>query len=123
MKKQMTIIFNDSPSENDDILPHGLAIGITSTETKSQSEKPIYPNAQITNATSMLLIMIFVITHKLSGEALKDLLALIDLHCLIPHALIQSLYKFKKYFSILKHPIKRHHYSPGCCLPIDIPSA
>ena len=122
MKKQMTIIFNDSPSENDDILPHGLDIGITSTETKSQSEKPIYPNARITNATSMLLIMIFVITHKLSGEALKDL-ALIDLHCLIPHALIQSLYNFKKYFSMLKHPIKRHHYSPGCCLPIDIPIA
>ena len=88
------------------MLAHGLDTGITDTQTESQSGKLIYPNARITNAASMLLIMTFAVIHKLSGEALKDLLALIDMHCSIPHALIQSLYKLKKYFSMLKHPIK-----------------
>ena len=115
--------FDDSPiySENcnDEILEHGLDTGITDTQIESESEKLIYPNARITNATSMLLIMTFAVTHKLSGEALKDLLTLIDMHCLIPHALIQSLYKFKKYFDMLKHPINKHHYCPSCCMPID----
>ena len=114
--------FSDYPSENsnDEMLAHGLDTGITDTQTESQSGKLIYPNARITNAASMLLIMTFAVIHKLSGEALKDLLALIDMHCSIPHALIQSLYKFKKYFSMLKHPIKRHHYCPSCCMPIDM---
>ena len=102
------------------MMKHGLDTGITDTQIESQSEKLIYPNARITNATSMLLIMTFAVTHKLSGEALKDLLTLIDMHCLIPHALIQSLYKFKKYFDMLKHPINKHHYCPSCCMPIDM---
>ena len=29
------------------------------------------------------------------------------------------LYKFKKYFGMLKHPIKKHHYCPNCMIPID----
>ena len=53
-------------------------------------------------AISMLLIMTFAVVHKLSGEALKDLLSLIDMHCLVSHGLIQSLYKFKKYFGMIK---------------------
>lgn len=114
-------LFDDPTGENcnDEILEHGLDIGITDTQIESQSKKLIYPNARITNATSMLLIMTFAVIHKLSGEAIKDLLTLIDMHCLIPHALIQSLYKFKKYFGMLKHPIKKHHYCPSCIIPID----
>lgn len=107
-------------NDNDEILAHGLDMGITDTQIESQNDKLIYPNARITNATSMLLIMTFAVIHKLSGEALKDLLTLIDMHCLIPHGLIQSLYKFKKYFSMLKHPIKRHHYCSSCCMPVDL---
>lgn len=61
------------------------------TQALSDNEKPIYLNARITNAVSILLIMTYAVTHKLSGEALKDLLSLIDIHCLVPHALIQSL--------------------------------
>ena len=115
------LAFDSTPVENcnNEALEHGLDMGITVTPIESQSEKLIYPNARITNATSMLLIMTFAVIHKLSGEALKDLLTFIDMHCLIPHALIQSLYKFKKYFGMLKHPIKKHHYCPNYIIPID----
>ena len=86
----------------------------------SSNDHLIYPHARISNAASMLLIMTFAITHQLSGSALRDLLSLIDIHCLKPHTLIQSLYKFKKYFEFLSNPIKRHHFCTKCCLPLDL---
>lgn len=86
--------------------------GVDYTEGSTSTDKLIYPNARITNTVSMLLIMTFVMTHKLSGAALKDLLSLIDIHCLIPNPLIKSLYKFKQFFKLLQHPFKIHHY---CC--------
>ena len=97
----------------------GLEVTDESLQVTADIEKPIYPNARITNAASILLIMTFAVVHKLSGEALKDLLSLINMHCLVPHILIQSLYKFKKYFNMLKNPVKKHHYCPNCCMLID----
>lgn len=61
----------------------------------SLSSNLIYPNARISNVVSMLLIMTFAITNKLSGSALQGLLSLIDLHCIVPYWLIKSLYTFK----------------------------
>ena len=59
-----------SEDDNDEILPHGIDMGIADTQQiESQSDKLIYPNARITNATSMLLIMTFAVIHKLSGNA------------------------------------------------------
>lgn len=86
----------------------------------TEDEKLIYPNARITNAVSMLLIMSFAITHQLTGAALKDLLSLIDIHCLVPNPLIKSLYKFKQYFLSLKNPLKKHYYCPKCTITVTI---
>jgi len=97
----------------------GLEVDNESLLVPADHDSPIYPNARLTNSASMLLIMTFAVVHKLSGEALKDLLSLIDLHCLFPHALIQSLHKFKKYFNMLKNPITKHHYCPNCCSHLD----
>ena len=80
--------------------------------------KPIYPNARVTNAVSMLLIMTFAITHQLSRAALKDLLSLIDIHCLKPSHLMKLVYKFKQYFKSLKNPLKKHYYCPRCTITI-----
>ena len=72
----------------------------------SLSSSSIYPGVMISNAVSMLLIMTFTITNKLSGSALQDLLSLIDMHCMVPHRLIKSLYTFKQYFKALKIHLK-----------------
>ena len=84
----------------------------------SLSSSSIYPGARISNAVSMLLIMTFTITNKLSGSALQDLLSLIDMHCMVPHQLIKSLYTFKQYFKALKNPLKKHYYCSQCCLSV-----
>ena len=78
--------------------------------TESVDDSPIYPNARITNAVSMLLIMTFALNHKLSGVAIRDLLSLINIHCLVPNPLLQSLFKFKQYFQSLKNPLKKHYF-------------
>ena len=83
----------------------------------TEDEKLIYPNARITNAVSMLLIMSVAVAHQLTGAALKDLLSLIDIHCSVPNPLIKSLYKFKQYFVSLKNPLKKHSIVLNALLP------
>ena len=112
----------DDTSECQDFVAsfEGLeSAGIDCTEGSTSTDKLIYPNARISNAVSMLLIMTFAMTHKLSGAALKDLLSLIDIHCLIPNPLIQSLYKFKQFFKLLQHPFKIHHYCFKCGMAVE----
>lgn len=88
-------------------------------DTTSLETDLIYPGARISNAIGMLLIMTFVMTHKITGAALKDLLSLIDIHCLMPHLLIQSLYKFKQYFSSLRTLLQHYYYCSQCSTPVS----
>ena len=87
--------------------------------TESVDDSPIYPNARITNAVSMLLIMTFALNHKLSGVAIRDLLSLINIHCLVPNPLLQSLFKFKQYFQSLKNPLNKHYFCSKCSISVN----
>ena len=91
--------------------------GVDFIEGAASADKLIYPKAQISITASMVLIMTFAMKHKLSESALKDLLSLIDIHCLIPNPLIQSLYKFKK---LLQHPFKIHRYCFNCGMAVEV---
>ena len=93
---------------------------VDSIEGTASADKLIYPNARISIIVSMILIMTFAMKYKLSGSALKDLLSLIDIHCLIPNPLIQSLYKFKQFFKLLQHPFKIHHYCFNCGMAVEV---
>jgi len=97
--------------------PLDPADGIQGAE--SGDDSPIYPNARITNAVSMLLIMTFALNHKLSGVAIRDLLSLIDIHCLVPNPLLKSLFKFTLYFQSLKNPLKNHYFCSKCSLSVN----
>jgi len=113
---------SDESEEEDTVVQEtGVNVeGLESTVTvENTADKLIYPNGRISNAASMLLIMTFAITHRISGVALKDLLSLIDVHCLIPNPLIQSLYKFKQFFDMIQHPLKTHHYCFKCGIYLE----
>ena len=47
--------------------------------------EPIYAGSSITVAMSMVLIMTFVMRHRLTGTALADLLSLVEIHRLVPN--------------------------------------
>ena len=40
----------------------------------------------------------------------RDLLSLVDMHCLVRNPLLKSLFKFKQYFQSLKSPLKKHYF-------------
>ena len=81
--------------------------------------KPLYPNAPLTVAESLLLIITFAIRHTLSGSALNDLLILISLHCISPNLCRKSLHQFQHFFCSIKNPLVYHRYCSYCFLLVD----
>ena len=52
--------------------------------------------------------------HHLSGVALADLLALIELHCCVPNLCMLSMKMICLFFSKLKSPLEFHYYCNLC---------
>ena len=40
------------------------------------------------------------------------------MHCLVPNALLKSLFKFKRYFQLLKSPLKKHYFGSKCSISL-----
>lgn len=83
-------------------------------QEKVSGDKPVYHGAPITVTESAVLILSFVMRHKLNGECLSDLLTLISLHCLTSNVFLNSVYKFKSFFSVLKSPLLIHRFCCSC---------
>ena len=85
-------------------------------KAKSMLNCLLYPGALITAGASLLIIFTFSMKHKLSGQALSDLLQLILLHCGSPlsTSAFNSLFEFKKYFQNITSPVKYHKYCSSC---------
>lgn len=80
----------------------------------SLGDQPLYTGASITLAASMILIISFAMRHALTGEALADLLVLLELHCLSPNLCSRNLRTFMNFFSSLKSPLEFHYYCEMC---------
>ena len=65
---------------------------------ESTDSKLLYEGATITVGISILLILTVTICHSLTGEALNDILCLINLHCLSPNLCPKSLFRLKRHF-------------------------
>ena len=59
---------------------------------------PLYPGASITVNVTMILLLAFAVRHKLTNEAISDLLYLINTICPKPNNTCKTLYNFKKFF-------------------------
>ena len=58
--------------------------------------------------------MTFAMRHHLSGVALADLLALIELHCCVPDLCLLSMKMIRLFFSKLKSPLEFRYYCNIC---------
>lgn len=85
----------------------------------SDENKPLYRNAPLTVAESLLLVVTFAIRYTLSGSALNDLLILISLHCIRPNFCRRSLHQFQHFFRSVKNPLVYHRYCSYCFLLVD----
>ncbi|KAH3841159.1 uncharacterized protein LOC127880246 [Dreissena polymorpha] len=86
----------------------------TSTEDVPLEDRPIYSGHSMTVGTSLLLILLYTITHEISGSQLSDLLVLIGLHCAEEHPGLKSLFHFKKHFAGFKSPLVKHYFCIHC---------
>ncbi|KAF4080213.1 hypothetical protein AMELA_G00167860, partial [Ameiurus melas] len=83
-------------------------------------DSPLYRNAPISVAESLLLIMPFANRHKITGKALSDLLTLITLHCPsdIQTECFQNLMKFQKFFDN-SSSLLLHKYCSTCLMSVE----
>ena len=85
----LTKILDNEIDQTAKLMDEELVSGAAAYESKERSEAdlsdPIFDGAQITLATSILLVMTFGIRCSLSGVAIADLLLLISLHCGVPN--------------------------------------
>jgi len=62
----------------------------------------------------MLLILTIAIRHNLNMSCLADIINVINLHCPTHGLKKNSIFKFKKFFSLKKFNIKKHYYCATC---------
>ena len=74
----------------------------------------LYDGSPIKVQESMVLVLTYAVRHKLSYEAITDLLSLLNLHCPQPNYISKSFWLFQKFFKNVSAPIERHYYCPLC---------
>ena len=77
-------------------------------------DDPLYAGAAITVGVAMTLIMAFIVRHKLTNEAISDLLFLIDHICPKPKRCCKLCTNLKKFFSFLVIPFNCCYYCSKC---------
>ena len=94
-----------------------LANEITNNESRlieHDQHELLYKEAMIKTSASSVLIMKYAMKHKLTREAIADLLQIVKLHCPSPNNIPSSLFHFKKQFKDFQYPIKYHYFCNTC---------
>ncbi|XP_062510906.1 uncharacterized protein LOC134186832 isoform X2 [Corticium candelabrum] len=79
-------------------------------------EDLLFPGCPLTKRSSSVLIMLFILQHKLSAQACKDLMQLISAHFPVGHRAMTSLYCLKSYLHKTCAPMKpmKAFVCPSC---------
>lgn len=86
-------------------------------DEKNDDDVPLYEGANVSKLGALIVIMLFSLRHKLSGQALIDLVKV--LRALLPdgHKFVTSAYLLKKYFAdLFGEPAPKKHSYCGNCL-------
>lgn len=100
-------------------------------------DPPVYPLCPLRLSESVLLIMTLAIRHKLTGEALADVIKLVDLHCIqgTQSSSVKTSRELKSYFVNPKQKVNliycnpcfdmlttERSVCPVCCKELNLPS-
>ena len=122
-------------TDNPYSLQYDLIVAKTETEEFKEEDKdneiaidepildqhePLYKEASITEAASNVLMMKYAMKHKLSWEAVADLLQIVKLHCPSPNNVPSTLFHFKKYFKDMQCPVQHHYFCSTCLSEISV---
>ncbi|XP_070174358.1 uncharacterized protein [Littorina saxatilis] len=106
-----------STSIPEEVISPSTPVGDTSDaddKKPTSVDELLYDGARLTVACSMLLIIAFVMRHGLTGQAMADLLALIEMHCVVPNLCRKTLKMFTEFFKEMSNPIEFHYYCSDC---------
>ena len=78
-------------------------------------DQPLFRGSSITVMKSMLLLLAILLHHNVTMTCLSDNITFSNFDCLCQDLKKNSLYKFRKFFSLGKNSyIKKHHYCTTC---------
>lgn len=72
------------------------------------ADQSLYKGSPLTVTHSMLLISTILIKHQLTMTCIGDIINVINLHCPNQDLKENSIFKFKKFFSLDNDNIKKH---------------
>ena len=98
---------SDSDTDEDNCSEHH-------TDHSFDANAKIYPGHHLDIKTSMLVIWLYAISFGISSTQLGHLLGLLNLHFLISHPALSSVYRFKKYLVGVKSSFKKHYFCSTC---------
>lgn len=111
---------SSTDSQTNEVHPDDIILSVNESESTVEDEDPhVYPSCPLRLSESVLLIMTLSIRHKLTGDALADVIKLIDLHCIPgPNSRsIKTLRELKSYFENSKEALDLFYYCKCCyCL-------
>lgn len=145
------IIYSDSDSEHGESLDitdleemsdieelisrHGNSSGESDSELEDTDEVedeeigeetdnvPLYENASVSKLAAHAIVHLFVMEHKLSNQALNDLIRMLSILLPEGHKFARSGYLLKKYFvNLFQEPLPKKHKYCGTCLDFIPPS-
>ena len=122
---------SDSSEESESDIEHSTSLSSDSEHEDEESDTvdekddnetsdddvPLYEGAKVSKLGAMIVVMLFALRHKLSGQALIDLVKV--LCALFPdsHKFVTSAYLLKKYFAdLFGEPAPKKHSYCGNCL-------
>ena len=101
-------------ADNNDDLPDEVRFTAEEQSFLSSSQAMVFQNCPLTVTSSLLLIKKYQMRHKLTQEALSDLLQLMRLHFPTPNLLPSSLYLFNKELPVLGNPLEYTYFCSRC---------
>ena len=69
-----------------------------------------HKDVEITTMCSRVILMKFVMKHRITQEALADLLQILQLHLPSPNNSPSTTYHFRKEFKDFQYPLIYHHF-------------
>ena len=100
--------------ENDWLAKEETLSNDNMTEGNFNGNDPICPGHPLSLQTSVLLIWLYIVHCSLTADQVSGLLSLLNLHFLVAHPGLRSLYSFKHILDQMQSPFVKHFYCSTC---------
>jgi len=89
-------------------------VDMTSGHCESKPDDVLYSGAPLTSSSSFVLLLTFVMKHKLTREAFNDLLLVIEAYCPRPNNCKTSVKKLLEFASQANGDLEKHYFCDYC---------